>query len=587
MLSALLIMAAVIVFGAEPQSVKASGVGTITGITTIASNDSNNPSTDGPRAMYLEADFKNTSGATITGVTASLDLSSLSCAGFALGGSPTTQVNPLTSTQEPALASIPNNGVVHLYWYITYPTTNGNACNYTVNITSSGGPGSGTGTITTLSAISASAGGQVSSLVAGPVGAPGTSVDVTAGYDFGNPGTPPQMAFQPAGNTSFNAGCFQLTNEVITAVTGYTGGPALNDANILQYNNVVGVSHNTLSVKYTFLVLCANVTTTLDPFAFQESGSAAMKYTGNFAAPGAFATTPLMGSQINPVSASGVPVSVTDTVYLQNATGTSTLPTGHVVFSLCGPFDIPPTVGTHPLPGNGQACNTDGSGNITGAFATSGSIALTTAGTSPNQYTTAPWTQSITTFGEWCFAAVYTPDVTAYTTTTLNKRSTSVPSHVPGSLPGTECITIQNATAVTLSSFSAKAQGFSAPGQISVAWATGSEINTAGFNLYRSESAQGPYVRINSELIPASNDALAGGKYQYLDKNTVAGHTYYYQLEDIELNGASVRHPAVKVTAANLAESSAGPLILIGLGFGFLALASGGAFLLRRNAKKS
>lgn len=573
-LAALSVLAILALFAAEPQAAKAAPFGTIVGVTTIASNDSNNPSTDGPRAMYEEIKWTNDSGATLTNVTASLQFV---CSGFALAGG---QNNPLTSTQVPALASVASGATVPLYWYVSYPTTNGNACTFTVNITSNQGNGAASGStvLTTVSAISASAGGDVASLVAGPVGAPGTTVDVTVGYDFGNPGTPPQMAIQPAGNTSFNAGCFQLNSETVTGVTGYSPSPASGDTNTLQYNNVAGLSHNTLTARYTFVVLCANTTTTLDPFAFQESGAAAMKYTGNFAEPGAFATTPLMGSQISQTSSSGVPVSVTDTVYLQNATGTATLPTGSVVFSLCGPFNP-----ASPPP-NDQACNTDVSGNIKDAFATSGSISLIPQGTAPNQYTTAAWTQSIPSFGFWCFAAVYTPNVTAYTTTTLNKTTTSVPSHVPGTFTGSECITIANATAVRLSSFNAVPAGSTGGGQVSIAWATGSEVNTAGFNLYRSENAQGPYVRINSQLIPASNDVLAGGKYQYLDSSLVPGQIYYYQLEDVALNGASVRHPAVKVAASTDAAFRGGPLIMIGLGIGLLSLAAVGAFLLRRKS---
>ena len=42
------------------------------------------------------------------------------------------------------------------------------------------------------------------------------------------------------------------------------------------------------------------------------------------------------------------------------------------------------------------------------------------------------------------------------------------------------------------------------PGRpIVVRWSTESEVNTAGFNVYRSDSEDGPWTKINSQLIPA------------------------------------------------------------------------------------
>lgn len=88
-----------------------------------------------------------------------------------------------------------------------------------------------------------------------------------------------------------------------------------------------------------------------------------------------------------------------------------------------------------------------------------------------------------------------------------------------------------------------------APARVVVQWTTATEINTAGFNVYRAERAEGPYIKINPQLIPASN-ALTGGKYQYEDTTVVAGRTYYYQLEDVEYGGATARHGPIVITAS-------------------------------------
>ena len=46
------------------------------------------------------------------------------------------------------------------------------------------------------------------------------------------------------------------------------------------------------------------------------------------------------------------------------------------------------------------------------------------------------------------------------------------------------------------------ASGCAAP--VRVEWSTETEMNTAGFNLYRGESADGPFdVKVNDQLIPS------------------------------------------------------------------------------------
>jgi len=82
-----------------------------------------------------------------------------------------------------------------------------------------------------------------------------------------------------------------------------------------------------------------------------------------------------------------------------------------------------------------------------------------------------------------------------------------------------------------------------------VEWTTESEVDLAGFNLYRSESPDGPYVKVNTVLIPGASDPLLGGKYAYTDTNVVAGHTYYYKLEDVELDGTTTLHGPIEVVA--------------------------------------
>ena len=89
------------------------------------------------------------------------------------------------------------------------------------------------------------------------------------------------------------------------------------------------------------------------------------------------------------------------------------------------------------------------------------------------------------------------------------------------------------------------------PVAVTVEWSTASELNTAGFNLYRGDSPTGPYVRVNAELIPASTDPLIGGAYIFTDTQVAPGRTYYYRLEEVETNGATSEQGVVTVTAVN------------------------------------
>lgn len=96
---------------------------------------------------------------------------------------------------------------------------------------------------------------------------------------------------------------------------------------------------------------------------------------------------------------------------------------------------------------------------------------------------------------------------------------------------------------------------------VTVEWSTASELNTAGFNLYRGETQDGPFTRINAELIPASPDPLIGGSYVFTDTAVVAGRTYYYQLEDVETSGAATVQGVVEVKA----DGGLDPALLIAL----------------------
>ncbi len=109
--------------------------------------------------------------------------------------------------------------------------------------------------------------------------------------------------------------------------------------------------------------------------------------------------------------------------------------------------------------------------------------------------------------------------------------------------------------------------------KIQIQWTTATEFDTAGFNLYRANSPDGPFVKINQEIIRASDDPLKGGSYIFDDANVVPGTVYWYQLEDIELSGNTTRHEPIQVKAerGGTIEWVAGLIILTFGSIGFIA----------------
>jgi len=79
-------------------------------------------------------------------------------------------------------------------------------------------------------------------------------------------------------------------------------------------------------------------------------------------------------------------------------------------------------------------------------------------------------------------------------------------------------------------------------------WRTESEINNLGFDVYRGESLNDKFVKINSAYIKGiGTDATSRG-YQFNDENAVVGKNYYYYIENISFSGEREKSPIIKVT---------------------------------------
>ncbi len=97
--------------------------------------------------------------------------------------------------------------------------------------------------------------------------------------------------------------------------------------------------------------------------------------------------------------------------------------------------------------------------------------------------------------------------------------------------------------AVTLASFDAQAM----LDHILLSWETVSEANNAGFNLYRSASPAAPDALL--AFVPSqAPGSTVGASYSFDDTAVSAGQTWYYWLEDVDLNGATSLHGPVSAT---------------------------------------
>lgn len=66
-----------------------------------------------------------------------------------------------------------------------------------------------------------------------------------------------------------------------------------------------------------------------------------------------------------------------------------------------------------------------------------------------------------------------------------------------------------------------------------LSWRTESEQNLAGFHVLRSDSPEGPFMRVSSALIPGHGTTSDLHEYEFIDPNVEWDKTYYYKLHEI------------------------------------------------------
>ena len=88
---------------------------------------------------------------------------------------------------------------------------------------------------------------------------------------------------------------------------------------------------------------------------------------------------------------------------------------------------------------------------------------------------------------------------------------------------------------VELSKFGAKRDPLT--GAVVITWSTQSELNNAGFFIKRSQQTHGKFVVVNPTMIAGAGTTAEKQSYTYTDATAEPNIVYYYQIEDVSLDG--------------------------------------------------
>jgi len=105
------------------------------------------------------------------------------------------------------------------------------------------------------------------------------------------------------------------------------------------------------------------------------------------------------------------------------------------------------------------------------------------------------------------------------------------------------CEWVMLVTQVDLTSFTAAFEPFAG---VRLSWRVASELNNAGFDVLRSTSEHSGFSAVTRRLIAATGT----GSYEFIDSTAVAGMRYFYQLQDLSLDGSRTLHGPVQVDLA-------------------------------------
>ena len=105
---------------------------------------------------------------------------------------------------------------------------------------------------------------------------------------------------------------------------------------------------------------------------------------------------------------------------------------------------------------------------------------------------------------------------------------------------------------VELAFFSAEVES----GHVILTWVTKSEIDNMGFNVYRSTSPSEVFERLNGSIIKGAGTTTDEQTYSYVDTRIRERGTFYYKLEQLDIEGNRVMFAPVEITVSQVAIPS-------------------------------
>lgn len=70
-----------------------------------------------------------------------------------------------------------------------------------------------------------------------------------------------------------------------------------------------------------------------------------------------------------------------------------------------------------------------------------------------------------------------------------------------------------------------------------IKWATASEVDNFGFDVYRADSEDGPFKKLNASPIEGAGTTDSPSYYQYVDDTINPRKAYFYYVESISMDG--------------------------------------------------
>ncbi len=90
-------------------------------------------------------------------------------------------------------------------------------------------------------------------------------------------------------------------------------------------------------------------------------------------------------------------------------------------------------------------------------------------------------------------------------------------------------------------------------------WSTATEHENFGYDVYRAESEDGPFKRINKDPILGAGTSDEPSSYEYVDGDVDPYTTYWYYLESIAMNATRERFTPVFRKKPKLTRESSDP----------------------------